>query len=319
MRKPSFLWVALVLSLTLLPAMVVGADSVHKIEVRDGGLVANLWIPEGKGPFPGLLLLGGSGGGMGWQDEVGELLASRGFLSLALAYFGLDGLPDELERVPLEYVDIGLTFLRLQSQVDSEQIGVVGVSKGGELALLVASMRPELHAVVAFVPSGFVWQSIADGYPLTSSWSYRGAEVPYLLYGSVERPTSIADFYRAGIEQAGPETLTAATIPVERIKGPILLLSGRADNLWPSTDLCERIVTRLGEQRFGYPVEHHAYPDAGHLISRVRDDDVTRRGGTEEGNRQAQLDGRDRMIAFLERHLKPSPAAADKQPPSGRR
>jgi dienelactone hydrolase len=73
-------------------------------------------------------------------------------MSLALAYFGLEGLPDELERVPLEYVDHGLTYLRLQQQVDIERIGVVGVSKGGELALLMASMRPEIHAVAAAEP-----------------------------------------------------------------------------------------------------------------------------------------------------------------------
>ena len=36
----------------------------------------------------------------------------------------------------------------------------------------------------------------------------------------------------------------------------------------------------MDEHNFGYAVEHQAYPDAGHLISRVRDDDVTRRGGT---------------------------------------
>jgi len=108
-----------------------------------------------------------------------------------------------------------------------------------------------------------------------------------VAYGSVARPSSIADFYRAGIDQAEPETLAAATIPVERIRGPILLFSGRADNLWPSTDLSERVVARLDEHNFGYAVEHQAYPDAGHLISRVRDDDVTRRGGTEEGNRRA--------------------------------
>lgn len=314
MKGPFSGLATLVVSLTLLFAVVARAESVQKSEVRESGLVANLWLPVGDGPFPGLLLLGGSGGEIGWQDEIGEMMAGSGFAALALAYFGLDGLPEELERIPLEYIDHGLTYLRLQQQVDIERIGVVGVSKGGELALLIASMRPELRAVVAFVPSGLVWQSVADGFPSTSSWSYRGAEVPFVAYGQVDKPTSTADFYRAGIEQAGTESLAAATIPVEQINGPILLLSGRADNLWPSTELSERVVFRLGEHQFGYPLEHQAYPDAGHLISRVRDDDVTRRGGTPEGNRHAQHDGRDRMIAFLEQHLKPNYEAEPPRP-----
>ena len=124
-------------------------------------------------------------------------------------------------------------------------------------------------------------------------------------YGSVAQPRGIIDFYRAGIEQASPETIAAATIPVEEINGPILLLSGRDDNLWPSTELSERIVARLAEQGFGHPVEHKVYESAGLLISRVRDEDVSRRGGTDEGNRKAQLDARERMMTFLRRHLMP--------------
>jgi dienelactone hydrolase len=276
-------------------------QSTRKTEIREGGLVANLWRPAGEGPHPGVLLLGGSGGGIGWQDHVGELLAERGYAALALAYFGLEGLPSELERIPIEYVDLGLMYLGLQPDVDRTRLGVVGVSKGGELALLIASMRPELQAIVAFVPSSVVWQSVADGFPQTSSWSLRGREVPYVSYGDVENPSSTADFYRAGLEQSS--TLEAATIPVEGINGPILLLSGREDNLWPSTMLSEQVVERLEANGFAHPVDHVAYPDAGHLISRVREDDVSGRGGTEEGNRAAQVDARDRMLAFLRDHL----------------
>lgn len=297
---------ALALLLTLYPTPGSASPDVHRTEIRDGGLVANLWTPPGEGPFPGVLLLGGSGGGIGWQDAVGEVLAGYGFMSLALAYFGLEGLPDTLERIPLEYVEHGLTFFRLQPLVDRERVGVVGVSKGGELALLLGSLRPELRSVVAFVPSGLVWQSVAPNFPRTPSWSFRGAEVPYVPYGSVESPRSIADFYVAGMEQASPETIAAATIPVERINGPVLLLSGRADNLWPSTRFCEMVVERLESNDFSHPVAHRAYDDAGHLISRVREDDVTHRGGTVEGNRAAQLDARDRMIAFLKQTLAPS-------------
>ena len=97
--------------------------------------------------------------------------------------------------------------------------------------------------------------------------------------------------------------LEAATIPVERIHGPVLLLSGEADNLWPSTMLSEMIVTRLRSHRFKYPVEHTAYPEAGHLISTIRTDDVTRRGGTIEGNHEAQVDGRRRFLDFFLRNL----------------
>jgi dienelactone hydrolase len=175
------------------------------------------------------------------------------------------------------------------------------VSKGGELALLIASRHPEIKAVAGFVPSGLVFQSVASGYPLTSSWTYQGKDLPFVPYGKVENPKSTAEIYRAGIEQAG--SLEAATIPVERIRGPILLLSGQSDNLWPSTLLSDMIVNRLHKKNFKYAVEHIAYPEAGHLISSIRTDDVTRRGGTAEGNRKAQIDGQRRFLDFFAKNL----------------
>lgn len=281
------------------PASAGGA--VDTIEVREGGLVADVFAPSAPGPHPAVLLLGGSGGGIGWQRYMGELLAQRGFVAMALAYFGMDELPAELERIPLEYVEHALTWLRQQPDVDPALVGVGGVSKGGELALLIASKRPELRAVAAFVPSGYVFQSIAEGFPNTSSWTYQGREVPFVSYGEVESPRSLADYYRAGIQQS--ESLDAATIPVENIRGPILLLSGESDTLWPSTALSEAVVARLRAHDFPYTVEHVAYPDAGHLISSIRDDDVTGRGGTEAGNRHAQRDGQRRFLEFFERAL----------------
>jgi dienelactone hydrolase len=234
---------------------------------------------------------------------MAEILARRGFVAMAVAYVGVEGLPTELERVPLEYVEHALTWLRLQPDVDPERVGVGGVSKGSELALLIASLRPEIHAVAAFAPSGVVFQSIATGWPRTSSWTYRGREIPFVPYGSVTNPKSTAELYEIGLQQT--DLLERATIAVERINGPILLLSGKADNLWPSTRLADMVITRLREKRFAHAYEHIAYPEAGHLISSIRAEDVTRRGGTNEGNRKAQQDGQRRFVSFFEQNLRP--------------
>ncbi len=300
MKRLAVLLAACVLA--TLPTDVAAQDG-NATDVSSAGLVARIHRPATPGPHPAVLLLGGSGGGIGWQDEMGALLAERGFVTLALAYFGMEGLPAELERIPLEYVEHGLTYLRLQPDVDSLRVGVGGVSKGGELALLLASMHDEIRAVAAFVPSGIVFQSVAEGFPKTGSWTRGGRELPFVPYGQVESPRAIGDFYVAGIEQADSALLAEATIPVERIAGPVLVLSGREDNLWPSTALGERVIERLEATGFPHPHEHVAYEDAGHIISSVRDEDVSRRGGTEEGNRRAQVDARRRFLEFFERHL----------------
>jgi dienelactone hydrolase len=273
-----------------------------RVPVDSGRLVANLHLPESAGPYPGVLLVGGSGGGIGWQDQVGALLAKEGYAALALAYFGMEGLPEHLERIPLEYFDEAVDYLAGLDDVDEDRIGIVGVSKGGELALLLASRDPRLVTTVAFVPSSVVFQSITPEWPTTSSWSENSEDVPFVPYLITEnfRRDRLAVMYRESLDQANK---TETAIQVEKIQGPVLLLSGKADDLWPSDYMSEQIITRLRANSFRFSYEHIAYENAGHLISRITDE-TTRLGGTADGNRAAQEDAQTRMIEFLAEHLK---------------
>lgn len=76
----------------------------------------------------------------------------------------------------------------------------------------------------------------------------------------------------------------------------------RADTLWPSSLLSRRIGERLESKGFNNTFEHIAYEDAGHLLSRIRDD-ANGSGGTDEGNAAAQRDALRRMLEFLKKHL----------------
>ena len=61
------------------------------IEVRDGDVVGTFAVPDGPGPFPGVVALSGSGGGI--PSWWGDLLAPQGIAVLAAAYFGMEPLP----------------------------------------------------------------------------------------------------------------------------------------------------------------------------------------------------------------------------------
>jgi dienelactone hydrolase len=298
-----------ILALSVLSS-ALGAQTPSYQEIRGDGYIAHVHRPPAAAhgptlpPAPAVVLIGGSGGGIGWQDYVAERLAQRGFVAMAVAYFGMDGLPPALERIPLEAFDRAVEWLAAQPDVDSTCIGIGGVSKGAEAALLLAARRTDLRAVAVFAPSAVVFQSIAPGFPLTSSWTEGGTEVPFVPFGQTADGGNLADYYRAGIEQVDSLALERATIKVERIAGPVLLLSGRDDTLWPSTLLGEMVVSRLRSHRFPHPLEHVAYEHAGHLISSIRSDDVTYRGGTIEGNAAAQRDGQRRFFEFFERALR---------------
>src|SRR5688572_19603461 len=59
-----------------------------------------------------------------------------------------------------------------------------------------------------------------------------------------------------------------AVIPVERIRGAVLLISSTDDGQWPSTPMAERIMARLRANRFAYPYTHIANEGADHSMAR---------------------------------------------------
>jgi hypothetical protein len=65
--------------------------------------VGTLFQPAGDGPFPTVLVVGGSAGREVFSGQCAALLAGHGYASLALSYFAAEGLPKNLVGIPLEY------------------------------------------------------------------------------------------------------------------------------------------------------------------------------------------------------------------------
>src|SRR5262249_57017321 len=78
----------------------VVAAGVVRTPVREKGLVGTFFRPAGSGRHPGIVVFGGSGGGL--REDPAALLAARGYAALALAYFNYEGVPKELVEIPLE-------------------------------------------------------------------------------------------------------------------------------------------------------------------------------------------------------------------------
>jgi predicted esterase len=54
---------------------------------------------------------------------------------------------------------------------------------------------------------------------------------------------------------------------VERINGPVFLISAQNDEIWPSTRMSNTIVEQLKKHHFKYRIRHDIYP-TGHGFSR---------------------------------------------------
>lgn len=292
------------------PAPVATVPADRGVAIRADGLVATWYPPAAGKRGPAIIVLGGSEGGQAGARRIGQAVAAQGYGVLALAWFGAEGLPPHLQDVPLEYFGKAIGWLQAQPLVDRKRVGLYGISKGGEAALLIAARQPEIAAVVAAMPSSVVWQGLnqTDYTSVRSSFSVGGKPVAYVPYDMSAPFTSIHDLYQRSL--ATPAAQGEAVIPVERINGPVLLLSGRNDVLWPSSAMADQVIARLTARRFRHPHRHIAYPDAGHGATvpapaggAAANSAARNLGGTEPGNAFARRDSWEQTVAFFARAL----------------
>jgi cephalosporin-C deacetylase-like acetyl esterase len=134
----------------------------------DGGRVYG-WLakPEGKGPFPAMLILPGAG----FAARPRPLEHARhGYLSLDIQVHGQEVDLKEYPKIPGYYDDVkyeptsayyyynihlrclqAVNYLLSRPDVDPKRIVVVGGSQGGRLGIVVAGLDPRISAVVSCI------------------------------------------------------------------------------------------------------------------------------------------------------------------------
>lgn len=246
--------------------------------------------PDGE-PLCGVLLLSGSSGRV--DVDRARLLAQNGCLAMAMQWFGGPGQPPGICEVPLEPIVSALDQLAGRVQ----RLAIVGVSKGAEAALLIASFDPRVDAVVAFAPTDVVWANVGPGLdgrslPWRSSWKRGGEPLPFVPMADDWQPASVdglpsfRPWYERSFQQFHQEAVEAA-IPVEKIQGSVHLIAGGDDRVWDSAAASERIANRRSAMNLTTDVFVH--PQAGHRTTLPGEVPVTvgiamNRGGTPDAD-----------------------------------
>lgn len=256
------LGVAVALALLLAAYMwwVVERFDTRTLPARHGQVDAELFARQG-GALPLVVGLGGSEGGNAWATQAWrtqrERFLDQGYAMLAVGYFGTPHSPAHLDRISLDGVHAAIERAARDPRVDGRCIAVVGGSRGAELALLLASYYPDIKAVVAIVPGSAVFPALTDAMT-TAGFSFHDKPLPFVPMTWGATPHLFTGNLRAAFEtmMRDEAAMARAAIPVERINGPVLLVSATRDEVWPSKEMADAMMRRLQAHGFRHHAEH---------------------------------------------------------------
>ena len=291
-------------------------NGIKPVAIHENGFQANYFARNKTNNKTAVILIGGGAWGNYWAQKF----ANNAMVGLSLPYTGKEGLPKLPEAIKLEYFENAINWLKKRPEVNPDKIIVMGASRNAELALVIATTFPELiSGVIAYAPSAVSWSNTVLPYnsnELKPSWTYKNSAIPYIpmekLAGNATNEIDMMDYWTKGLSKK--EFVTQAIIKVEKINGPILLLSGIDDNVWPSAMMSDMLEDRIKNNNFDFDFKNIKYANAGHLIAGNPNNISTTRegkieiekkiynfnyGGTATGDLEAQQNAQKQVFTFL--------------------
>jgi esterase/lipase len=268
-----------------------------------------------------IVWLGGSGSGLAVNSPIAAVMASHGFNVLAVAYFGEKGLPAQLSEIPLEYFEKVFAWLRNNPITSGKEVWILGMSKGAELALILASRYPFITKVAVFAPHAYCFQGLA--FKNVSSWTYEGKSLPFIqlknrwVFASMisgfikNKPFQFTDTYQKGLHAA--QNKEGARIKIENAQADLMLFTSKQCGMWNTYDGSVEIMNTLREHNYQHYYDLVVYEDAGEpyyvpyvfpsgeTTAKMAPRLVLSMGGTLEGNAHARTDSWEKAIEFFKK------------------
>ncbi len=229
------------------------------VERDSGPLKADVYIPRGEGPFPGVVVIHGGAWYTGTRAQLAgaaQLLAQRGITAVAISYRLA---PQHKFPAQIEDCKAAVRWMRKQAtelKIDPKRVGGFGYSAGAQLVTLLGTTdesdglegieNPE-HA-----PSTRLQAVVAGGVPCDFRVIDLDARGLAFWLGGTRR--EVGDLYRL----ASPRAFVSDDDP------PMFFFHGENDEMVPMISP-EAMCTSLKE--VGVPAELYVVPKIGHVFA----------------------------------------------------
>ncbi|XP_059901622.1 peroxisomal succinyl-coenzyme A thioesterase-like isoform X1 [Gadus macrocephalus] len=279
------------------------APGLKTIRVREKEIEGILYIPPGPGPFPGVLDVSGFGGDVTAYRPA--MLAAQGFVAFGVNY----SLPGR--KFTVDYFLRAFEFLQEHPLVISNRVGLIGMSLG---AIVVLNMACRTEAI-----SPRCCVSINGSHLLMEESVDKLLNNVFQMKEHTIRRNEQNHVTMRGMQLPIPNE---ATINMENINCPLLLVVGEDDLNFPSAECAELMAKRMHTAGKEHLLTILSYPGAGHVlhlpnsnlirISRWRFSFFDQKetilwGGHPKPHAFAEEDSWDKILAFLKQHLYPGP------------
>lgn len=245
--------------------------------MKEHGFVGHLAEPDGGSEKAVIVIMGGEQSLLP-GIKFAERFADYGIMGLAVSLFGAEGLPEGIDRIPLEMFLPAVDYLKKTKKI--EHISVYGQSMGSIFAVLAAQYIGGIENLIMVSPTHVPFEGTMPDKKTMSGRSiatFNGEDIPFVPtdFGSVKvskyyrhpgvrhRVTGMWIAYYNAYQNKAAEKV--AWLHLEKTNARILLIAGDEDEAWPAEYSVNALKTYLEDLSYEKDVKVIVYPHGSHL------------------------------------------------------
>ena len=249
--------------------------------INEHGFTGHMADPERKTDQAVIVIMGGEKSILP-GIKIAERFADFGFIGLSVSLFGAEGLPDGIDRIPLEMFIPAIEYLK--NKKGAKSVSLYGMSMGSVFAALIGQHIGGIDNIVMVSPSHVPFEgTLADKKTMTgkSMATWQGKDIPFIkedfsgggmnkyIY-SKEAGRKVTKMWQAYYDAyQNKELEEKAALHLEKTGARIIMIAGTGDEMWYSDYSVRYLKQRLDSANYEKEYKTVIFPNVSHLTGIV--------------------------------------------------